>query len=192
MPKPRVEEVTISEDGKWENVKREVKLDDEVKYAEYTRPTIGYLKQYMLDLAETAPEGEESELQRAYRLWSNSLDREATAKLYQSVQAESTQIVLAGVKRELMDIPVPKLIGAINGYIGQRNLKLGLMLPDGATPEQIKEAEEAVDKSIGFGPWRTAARKLVEGYERNGTKYAPAAKYNEAMGGLLEALPAAA
>lgn len=161
MPKAKVEVVTPI-DANTEHVTVEVGERGVNKLAEYDRPTVGYFQSFVASLTDVAPkEGEESPLKEAWRLYVTSLDRRARAAVYESIAAESTEITVGKEKVDIMTFPLPRLIKAINGTRGRRDaqfLAMGIDDPSTATEDQVK----TVDRSIGFGPWRTAANKLVE------------------------------
>jgi hypothetical protein len=164
MPKERVEQVVKAENGLFEHVTVEVGERGVTKTAQYDRPTYEHFVDYINGLSDKAEtDGEESPRQEAYRLFIASLDRRARAAVYQSLAAESTFITVGKERIDVMTFPVAKLVKTINGMRASRDMRLMAIGVDESTPAAQREAAEAtVDKSIGFGPWRTAAKKLVE------------------------------
>lgn len=131
---------------------------------------------------EQKPEAGETVAQFLWRMVNTSLDRKTRADVYESIAAESTQITVGKNKVDILGFPLENLIVAINGMRSQVMIrKMG-----GAS-------QEDAEKSVGFGPWRTAAKKLVEGYTKEvdgkESTVAPQAKENAATG-MLEPLAA--
>ena len=164
MPKARVEKI-VSDDGQVKVVEVEVGQPDKTtKTARYEIPSNASVFQKMVaSLTDVAADGKESDLQRAYRLYVASIDRNERAKMYEQAQQESTFITVGKERVNIMEFPLKRLVKGINGMRSTRDVRLATIPNFDSLSETEKEATEAsVDRGIGFGPWATAARKLVE------------------------------
>lgn len=199
MPKAKVERI-ISDDGVSKTVEVEVGERNVTKVARYTVPsTAKAAQEFVLNLTDTPDDGAtyvsifgepdeeatrarikaESPLSLFYRLYVSSVDRKARADIYESLAAESTTITVGKEKVNILEFPLKRMLMAINGIRSQVDVRT---MAGGDTPE----ARIAAEKSVGFGPWRTAARKLCEGYiNEAGEKVAPLAREDEASGMLV-------
>lgn len=155
MPKAKVEKVTPV-DANFEKVEVEVGERGTTKIAEFTRPTFSFFKEYILSLSDT-PDGDskESPHAEAYRLFIGALDRRARMSVYESIAAESTMISVGKDKIDILSFPLGRLVGAVNGMRTQVSVR---SMAGGDT----EEARAAAERSVGYGPWRVAARKLTE------------------------------
>lgn len=155
MPKARVERV-LSDDGNVKTVEVEVGERGVTKTATYSVPsTAAKWQEVILGLSDKAVDGSESPLSEAYRLFCSAVDKRARAAVYESLAQESTFITVGKEKVDIMTFPVPRLVKAINGMRSQIEVRA---MAGGGSPE----ATEAAERSVGFGPWRTAAKRLVE------------------------------
>lgn len=209
MPKAREEKVTVSADGRIATVETSIGERGTTKELSYKVPATAASFQEMVATLKTEKDGgafiklllgdeygldeNETPLDFAYRMFRGAIDRVAKASVYESIAAESTFITVGKDRKNLLDLPVSKLIVAINGNIGHREMKLTLVnAPEqsaidaeqdpatkAALVAQRAQQEKEVDRSMGFGPWRATAKKLVEGYEKeDGVKVPPQAKWN--------------
>jgi hypothetical protein len=178
MPKARVERV-LSDDGTTRSVEVEVGERGVTKVAQYSVPSNASKFQELvlgltLDTRKDANGKEiESSLEEAYRLFVMAVDRRARAEVYESLAQESTMISVGKERVDIMTFPIARLVKGINGMRSQVDLRT---MAGGDT----EDARTAAERSIGFGPWRTAARKLAD--EKK-------AKENEATG-MLELVTA--
>lgn len=180
MPREKVER-EISNDGSWQVVERDVTQGDTVHKAQYRIPVkpdvfLSYLNSLSkepgsVDFApyfpttDSKPDPTESALAFAMRMFNTAIVGKATADVRESVAQESTQITVPGVgKVDIMTLPLAKLVKGINGARQQRDLRLlaSGVTDETATDEKTVDTIKAVDRGIGFGPWRTAAKRLVE------------------------------
>ena len=157
MPKTKVERI-VSDDGVTRTIEVEVSERGVTKTARYEVPSTPEAWQdFVLSLDDDTrknAEGEDTgETMRAwgYRMWVSSIDRVARGTVYKSVAAESTTIIVGGEKRDVLDFALPKLVKAINGYRTLVDMRVSAG-SDQATAE----------KAVSYGPWKVAARKLVE------------------------------
>lgn len=198
MPRTRNENI-VSETPEYQTVEVEVTERDAKKLTRYTRPTEAYFGAFLKSLSNDPKDGpafmeatfgpkddgkypEESPLDIVRRLYVSSLDAKARRDVYVQLASESTVITVGKERIDVMTFPLKRLVKAINGYRAQREVRAAA-LAGNATEDSAEYATalEAAEKSIGFGPWRTATRKLVEGGK---------ARENEATG-LLEMVEAA-
>lgn len=163
MPKARSAKV-ISDDGQFQTVQREVGERGKTKLAEFTRPTLAFFREFILNLSDTPEkDGAESPLATAWRHYVASLERKACADVYESLAAESTVITTGKEKVDIMEFPLRRLLKGINGARAVRDSRLEALGVEDATDPVYADQVKAVDRAIGYGPWRVAARKLVEG-----------------------------
>lgn len=114
----------------------------------------------------------ESSLGFLWRAFCTFVDRQARASVYESLAQESTMISTPEGRIDIMSFLDHKngltvLVRGINGYRAQVDAR---MLPAQAlalaSPSQSDEilasARKEAEKAVRYGPWRTAARKLVE------------------------------
>lgn len=186
MPRAKVEKVVATENG-WETVEIEVGERGATKTARYQRPTADVFPTFLTDVlshatdkeygkalymrvfdvkAEDAPKEGESPLEFLRRMFVTSIDRKARADVYESIAQESTKIKVGKEDVDILTFTLKQILKGINGMLAQVSLRASA---GGDTEEAIKAAE----RSVGFGPWKTAARKLVE---------AKAIAYNEDAG----------
>jgi hypothetical protein len=175
MPRARVENV-VTDDGTLKTIKAEVKEREETKEAVYSIPSNPKaFQEFILGMTETPDLGgvyrtlfhddpmdkEESPLALVYRLFASAVANKARADVYEALAQESTKIVVGKVSYDLMDTPLARFVGAYNGNLSNRSMKLGVLGydKDGADKDAI---EKAVDRSIGFGPWRSAKNKFLK------------------------------
>jgi len=155
MPRAKIERV-VSDDGVTQTVEIEFKERDETKTTQYQRPSSdAKWQETVLTLTGGA-------LTDAYRRWCVMLDREARAAAYESLAQESTMVTVGKEKVDIMEFPLARLVKGINGFRSQREVRLetaGVVDPDAPEAEDLVKA---IDRGLGFGPWRVAARKLVE------------------------------
>ncbi len=193
MPKARVERV-LSDDGTNKVVEVEVGERKKTKIAQYTVPSSAKVWQNLVStLVDTpAKEGEESPLAYAYRMFVTSVDRAARAAVYESLAQESTVITVGKEKVDIMTFSVKRLVRAYNGNRERVMSNIFAIAPKAFDKDDLvidkaayDAAEKIAEKSLGFGPWRTAAKNLTEGYEDdNGVKVAPVARFT--TDGMLE------
>lgn len=166
MPKAR-ESKELSNDGVNMTIEVEVGERGQTKTTSYTIPaTADRFMEYILGLDGTAKhidaKGEatdETEKEYAYRMFTTSVERAAKAAVYQSLAQESTFITVGKQRIDILSFPVVKLVKAHNEYLGNIEMRAGALEASGMTAEN---ALEAAEKSVGFGPWKTAAKRLVE------------------------------
>ena len=173
MPRARVEKV-ISDNGITKTVEVEVGERDIKKYARYSVPSTAKATQELVLNLSDSPDGGtfgkslfgsdwytrdgkdvydgETPLAMLHRLFVASVDKLARAAVYESLAQESTFISVAGERVDIMEFPLARLIRGINRMRGEVEDRAELPGMD----------REKVEKSIGFGPWRTAAKKLAE------------------------------
>lgn len=169
MPKAKIERV-ISDDGVMRTVEVDVTERDKTKVAKYSIPssakafsdmvtgltdTLDGGAFYRATFHEDPSDTDESPLALAYRLWCVAIDRKARADVYESIAAESTLISVGKEKIDVLTLPLAKLVKAINGMRAQVELRA-------ATGGDTPEARASAEKSVGYGPWRVATRKLIE------------------------------
>lgn len=202
MPKAKVERV-LNDDGTTKTVEVEVGERGVTKTARYSVPSSASVFQdlilgmknepdagvFIASVSGDEPNADETEtpLAFAYRMYVTSIDRRARAAVYESIAAESTLITVGKDKVDIMGFPLLKLIKAANGFMAQVDVRTMAGAPgaDESTPEgraKLQSAREAAEKSIGFGPWRTAIKHLTEGYEKDGARVAPVARMDDALG----------
>jgi hypothetical protein len=172
MPKARVEKV-LSDDGTNKHIQVEVGERGVTKTAEYVVPSDPMKFQEMVLGLKDTPDAtferdvlkdegredkKESPLAFVYRMYVTAVDRTARAAVYESIAADSTTITVGKTKIDIKTFPPAKLVKAINEYESQVKLRADAL----ASAMSADEALEAAEKSIGFGPWKTAKRKLVE------------------------------
>lgn len=156
MARERKEEV-LSDDGVLRTVRLEVGERNETKFAVYQVPsTPAAFQDFILNLSADASDGAESPLALAYRRYVSAVVNAARAEVYESIAQESTEINVGKNKVDLMSLPLVKVVKAYNGMLSERELRTINI------PESDEEAIKAVEKSMRFGPWRTAVRKLTE------------------------------
>jgi hypothetical protein len=197
MPKARVERI-LSDDGTNKVVEVEVGERKKTKIAQYTVPSNASVWQSLVASLTDKPakEGEESPLAYAYRMFVTSVDRTARMAVYESLAQESTVITVGKEKVDIMTFPVKRLVRAYNGNRERVMSNIFALAPkafdkdDGVIDQAAYDtAEKTAERSLGFGPWRTAAKNLTEGYEDdNGARVAPVAKFT--ADGMLELLAA--
>lgn len=205
MPKAKVERV-ISDQGGWKTIEVDVTERNATKTARYVIPSSpadffslvsGHegltIKQLMDQLfgANVDERGkdlhatEETPLAFLHRMFVNAVDRKARADVYESLAQESTVITVAGERMDIMELPLIRQVRGVNG-MRQRvdtgmypaEVAAGKASDEAQKTKILEEARAAVEKSVGYGPWRTVAKKLIE---------AGKAKENEATG-MLEAI----
>ena len=156
MPKPKKQEV-LSDDGSVKTIEVEVSMGDVTKKTTYTVPSNpAKFQELVLNASADKAENEkESPLDYIYRMYVSAVDKAARADIYEAATQESTFITVGKDRVNIMDFPVNRLVQGINGMRAQRSLRMSVL---GEGPE----AEKAADRAVGFGPWRTAAKKLVE------------------------------
>lgn len=103
------------------------------------------------------------------RYVNSSIDRTARQAAYEAAAQESTFITAGDEKADIMTFPLPRLIRGINGYRAQLDTR---MLPVEMLADKendvtkkakiLSDGRKEAEKAIRFGPWKTAARKLVE------------------------------
>lgn len=176
MPKAR-EEKEISNDGRNRTVTAEVGQPEAAgggtKTAQWTVPVSPKVFQEMiLDLKDDADGGafvksvlgpkedsDESPLAFAHRMYCSAVAGLAKSRVYQQVAAESTTINVGGNKIDILSYPPKNLVHAINGM--RSTITARAMDSEGnVNMDLVKVAEDGA----GYGPWRNAAKKLVEGY----------------------------
>lgn len=179
MPKARIEK-EISNDGTTRTVEVEVGERGVTKTAQYSVPAnMAKFQEFVLNATISAKDGDESDLARIYRLYVTAVDRAARASVYESLAQESTEISVPGVgKVDLLTLPLKNLLKGINGARGTRDLRLMAAGVTDVNDASKVDIIKAVDKGLGFGPWRTAAKELVESGK---------ARENDASG-MLEAV----
>lgn len=199
MPKARTER-EISNDGVVKVIEIETAAGGgtkDTKTMRYTVPASGKAFRDLVGGLSESPDGgvfvksvfgpdresqDESPLDTVYRYYVASIDRSVRAAAYESLAAESTMISVGKERLDIMTFPVRKLVQAINGMRAQKSIRMGA--------DSSEEMEKTVERGLGFGPWKTAARKLAEGYENaDGNKVAPQAQENAASG-MLELIEA--
>lgn len=102
----------------------------------------------------------ETPLAWMHRMFSSAVEKSAKQRAYEAVAARSTFITLGKERINIMERFTPaQLVEGINGMRADRARRL-LLGADEAT----------VERSIGFGPWRTAGEMLCEqGKAREGS-----------------------
>lgn len=158
MPAQRAEK-QISDDGNVKTMQLEVGQPDKtVKLATYTIPsTAGKFQEFVLAASDkAAKDGDESPLDNAYRMYVQGVIKQTRQDAYEAAQQESTYFRVAGERVNILTFPVKNIIRAHNGYVAQVDVRA---MVGGDTPEARLQAEDAV----GYGPWKVAARKLIEG-----------------------------
>src|SRR5262245_61266350 len=185
MPKARVEN-QVANDGAYATIEMKVTERETTKTAQYRKPVTfdalttllgtasdkpGVDFKALFPLTEREPDKEESEQAFYLRLFNSALANWARADVYQSLSSESTMVTIAGQKVDLMTVPVPRLIKAYNNNMG--------VVEERATIANLT-VEQIIETDRGFKAWRTAARKLVEGYtDADGDKIDPQARYGK-------------
>ena len=205
MPKARVERTTKTEGG-FETVEFDVTERGTTKVAHVTRPANPLTSQewylglsskkedgptFLTNLFGTdAPEIDESPLEFMHRMLVTQLTTYARSLVYESLAAESTIFTVGKEKVDLRERALKtgglaQIIKAVNNYRGHRAEKMLLAGID----ESDEEAVKALDRSLGYGPWRTIAKILSDtaGWEYEGTKHPQMARENAASG-MLEPL----
>jgi hypothetical protein len=202
MPKAKVERI-ISDDGTTKTVEVEVGERGTVKPARYAIPSNAQRwQEVVLSLSDKTDGGQyakslfgedqkdsgESPLALAYRLFVSAVDKYARAAVYESIAQESTIITVGKEKVDILTFPIQRLVKAINGMRSQVDIRA-------MAGGDSEDARAAAERSVGYGPWRTAARKLLEGgytFEKDGQTVRvdkPQAVENPSSG-MLELLPA--
>lgn len=193
MPRAKTEKI-VSDGAEFQTVEIEVGERGTTKTAQYVRPVTAAVLLDMLmghgdevaDYAAFFPgtdQKNETETVSEFvrRMFVSALDKKARADVYESLAQESTFITVGKERVNVMNYKLPKLVVAINGMRSQVEVR------DAAGTD---ESRKAAEKSVGYGPWKTAARKLCEGYtDDNGVAVKPLAQENPASG-MLEMLPA--
>lgn len=172
MPKAKVEKVTPDGAG-WERVTVDVgQPDGTTKAAVYRRPDASTLETLLVaggsdkvDLAQYFPDysgdpSTETVKEFVTRMFRVALDKKARQDAYEAAQAESTFVTVGKERKNVMDISVPKFIATFNGLRGA--IMGRALLVSGGDGEPDAEAIASAEKSVGFGPWKVAARKHVE------------------------------
>src|SRR5882724_11914113 len=196
MPKPRTE-TTISDNGQVRVVEIETATGGEEKGSAKTRysvPSNAKVAQEMILGLSDVPDGGafersifgadfrtntdgswkdsgESPLALFYRAWCNIVDKMARAAMYESVAAQSTFITVGKTRVDVMTFPVKNIVRGVNGARALVETK--------TRGDTSQDARDAAEKSVGYGPWRQAALRLIESGK---------AKENEASGMLELAL----
>lgn len=179
MPRAKVENVVGTQDG-LETVEVTVKERENVKTARFSRPT-EELENKWFNVSSNPAEGpafmtllfgpkedgeypKESPNAILRRLIVSAIDKKARADVYESLTAESTIITVGKDKVDILEqFKIGKIVQAVNGYRDQVDLRASVLAPD--MDEDSPEYEAAVksaEKSVGYGPWRTAGKRLVE------------------------------
>jgi len=212
MPKAKIERVVREEDG-FQVVEVDVAGGGETKATKTVtmrRPTAQKLTELVTVLGnekkvplttfflgsdyEGKDTGEETMSQFLARMVGVAIDKRIRADAYESVAQESTTITVGKDKIDLMSFKLKGLLRAINGARGvraERMAAVGIEDPD--STELTQEQQDKVktgDRGLGYGPYKTAAKNLVEGYVNDkGEKVPPQARENKETG-LLEAIAA--
>lgn len=202
MPKAKVE-TEISRENGYRKVKVEVGERGTTKEAIYSAIyDYGKLQELVLEASAEPksanqlldlffgpnPDRKETEdSAQNFLLWlvNSTIDRKARADVYESLAQESTLITAGDEKVDIMTFPLARLIRGINGMRGQldtRMLPVEMAADKEQDPEKkakiLAEGRADAEKAIRFGPWKTAAKKLVEQGK---------AKEDEATGNLVAA-----
>ena len=170
MPRAKVETI-VSEDEKYQNVQKEVSQPDGTKStASYTRPTLTYFKEHILNLSDSPGKDEngketESPLSEAWRLYCIALDRAATQAVYKPAVQKSTIIKVGPEEVNVMNFPLGKLIKAVNHYFEERDMRVTALVTAAKLTEPTDEILETAEKSIrNWRAFATAREFLLEGY----------------------------
>lgn len=212
MPKAKVE-TELSREGGYRKVKVEVGERGATKEAIYSAIyDFSKLQELVMDASADPgsanplltlffgenPDRKESEdSAQSFLLWcvNTTVDRKARADVYESLAQESTMITAGDEKVDIMTFPLARLIRGINGMRAQLDTRMitAEMLADkesdpAAKAKILADARTDAEKAIRFGPWKTAAKKLVSATETDdkGNKLPVRAKENVATG-MLEA-----
>lgn len=185
MPKAKVETV-IATSGGWQQTKVEVGERGQTKEAYYNIP-VEYEKfqEMVLNASDKAGsataalvhlfgvdderrETDETEQALILRLFNSAVDRKARADVYESLAQESTFISAGDEKVDIMTFPLARLIRGINGMRTQVDTRMipAELLADkesdaGKKAKILADARLEAEKAVRFGPWKTAAKKLV-------------------------------
>ena len=190
MPKLR-ESVTVAKDDKYETIQSDVKVREKQVPTQYRKPlnydvfmslvqgasaSPGVDFKWLFPITEREADATMSQRDLVLNLFVNALDKWARADVYESVASESTIVTIAGERLDLMSLPVKNLIKGYNGHRDQVEVRAQLQIAKGVDAET---AQAEAEKGVGFGPWRKVAKNLTQGYDKDGTRIAPAAKLNE-------------
>lgn len=199
MPKPK-SETTLSDVGGWKKISVAVgQPDGTTKPAVYTCFSSFDTLLIAVQTAKDAPgsalslrqtllgmdsegDAQESEQALLVRLINASIDRMARSMAYEAAAQQSTFITVGEDKADIMLFPLPRLLRGINGMRAQldtRMITAEMLAEKESDPAKkasiLEAARKDAEKAIRFGPWKTAAKKLVETGK---------AKENEATGML--------
>lgn len=165
---PKAAESTVKDLGNgWEEVTSQVgQPDGTSKPATYRRPNLTVLTEMLVDgdkkyvpsvffPGSDDKKSDETISQFIHRMFLNAIDRSAKQAAYVQAAQESTFITVGRERKNILDFPIENIVMAINGMRSQVSTRT-MMAGGGA------DALEAAEKSVGYGPWKTAARKLVE------------------------------
>jgi hypothetical protein len=185
MPKPKVETV-LKEEAGWRTLQVTVSERGVEKQAVYTVPmtyavfgdmvtgadggkgSAATLLNTLFGADEDREDTEESEQDLILRLFNVSVDRKARADVYEALAQESTMIATSDGQVDIMTFPIKGLIRGINGARDQLATRLipdelaAAKLPAEAQAAYLDKARKAAEKANRFGPWKTAAKKLIE------------------------------
>ena len=130
----------------------------------FTRPTLPYFQEYVMNLASDAPDGEkESPLAHAYRMFVTALDREIASDVYERAAGTSTIVRVGKVQYDLMDLAIKAFVKGFNGTAARRD---SLLEAAGVDEEDRDDTEndvvKAVERNVGWNPWRNAFAKRAE------------------------------
>lgn len=169
MPKARVEDVVESSGG-YTTYQMEVTEREAKKLTQFRVPvTFAALSEListasakgplnykdLFPLTEREPDETDNEQAFLLRAIKSAFAAWARSDVYQSLSSESTLITIAGEKIDLMTVPLKNLIKGYNNNMGVAEMRA---VAAKTTLENILETDR------GFKAWRTAARKLTEGY----------------------------
>lgn len=182
MPKARVEDV-VANDGSYATVQMEVTERDVKRITQFRKPVTFAAFQELIGTASAMPgldfktlfplterevDPQDTEQALYLRLFNSALATWARFDVYHSLSSESTLITIAGEKIDLMSVPLKNLIKGYNNNMGVAEMRA---VAAKTTIESIMETDR------GFKAWRTAARKLTEGYtDADGVDVKPQAK----------------
>ena len=190
MPKAKVER-EISNDGVTRVVEVDVTERDVTKVAKYSVPAnaqaymdialgasdkpgsaktlLDYaFGQELDDNGKDEHDTQESAQAFLWRAFCDFVDKKARQSVYVSLAQESTKITTPDGPVDIMEFPIDRLVRGINGY---RAAVTARMLPLEMTADKMPVAERAgfldnakkeAEKAVKYGPWRAAARQLVE------------------------------
>src|SRR5262245_52840524 len=155
MPKARVATVK-SDDGKVKVTTFPVgQPDGSSKDAEYSFPsTFAGLQEMFLNASDKVEDGhkfavallgsERTDQNEApsvflYRIVEDAVRSIARNMVYEQAAAESTNVTISGQKYDIMELPLDDLVGAINGYSAQRNIRLRMAKLDETNPAHAEQ-----------------------------------------------------